>query len=420
MSRDEHFRRTWPGRVLSSAAVVVTVVVSTVTVLTIVLVSAAAGGAGSAVLSGLNAVGPAGGAIAEADSPGAESPGAETETTEPLWVITDPYGELDWAAYGQYKANLHTHTTTSDGTMNPHVVVDTYQALGYAVLAITDHDEVTYPWTAFSEMRASSLSSRRMFTVAHRMPKSLEFEDRDPDRMGMVAIQGNELSMHHHMGSYFSDYRGTADLEASLAATAANGGLAMLFHPGRYNRPVEWYVELYRRYDHLFGLEVYNQGDRYPGDRRLWDAILDRTMPERPVWGYSNDDAHDLSHIGLNWNTLILPELSVEAVRRAMERGHSYFVYAPLGPGGPAPPVLEAVTVDDRNATLEVTARGHTQVDWVSSGAVVASGERVALDELEGLGAYIRAELRGAGGTVVGTQPFGLLPSGPAAASLPR
>ncbi len=387
------------GRTLSSAAVVVTVLASAVAVFMIVLVSVAADEAGADSLAGLNGESLAGDAIPE----------AESEATEPLWVITDPYSELDWVAHGQYKANLHTHTTTSDGAMNPHVVVDTYHALGYTILAITDHDVVTYPWTAFSEMEASPLSSRRMFTVAHRMPDSLEFEDRDPDRMGMIAIQGNELSMHHHMGSYFSDHEGTTEVEESLAAISAKGGLAMLFHPGRYNRPVDWYVELYRRYDHLFGLEVYNQGDRYPGDRRLWDAILDRTMPERPVWGYSNDDAHELSHIGLNWNMLILPELTQETVRRAMERGHSYFVYAPLGPGGPTPPAIESVIIDDHNATLELVAQGHVQVDWISSGEVVASGERVALDALEGLGSYIRAELHGAGGTVVGTQPFGLL-----------
>lgn len=29
----------------------------------------------------------------------------------------------------------------------------------------------------------------------------------------------------------------------------------------------------------------------------LWDQILTRTMPERPVWGYSCDDMHNADQL---------------------------------------------------------------------------------------------------------------------------
>ncbi len=39
-----------------------------------------------------------------------------------------------------YKANLHCHTTLSDGRQTPEQVKETYKKLGYSIVAYTDHD----------------------------------------------------------------------------------------------------------------------------------------------------------------------------------------------------------------------------------------------------------------------------------------
>ena len=92
----------------------------------------------------------------------------------------NPYAEVNWQSYGHYKAALHAHTTQSDGSQTPADVIDRYNALGYKVLALTDHDsygpggdnknprkhETTWPWQKFG---------------------------REPGELGMVAIQGNEV-----------------------------------------------------------------------------------------------------------------------------------------------------------------------------------------------------------------------------------
>ena len=39
----------------------------------------------------------------------------------------------------EYKASLHTHSTTSDGRMAPSQVIQVYADAGYDVLAFTDH-----------------------------------------------------------------------------------------------------------------------------------------------------------------------------------------------------------------------------------------------------------------------------------------
>ncbi len=39
-----------------------------------------------------------------------------------------------------YKANLHCHTTFSDGVWTPEQVKKEYQARGYSIVAFTDHN----------------------------------------------------------------------------------------------------------------------------------------------------------------------------------------------------------------------------------------------------------------------------------------
>lgn len=332
----------------------------------------------------------------------------------PGWDIDNPYESVDWTSHSRYKGNLHTHTTNSDGRSNPHQVVDTYHELGYDFLAITDHNAVTYPWTEFSDFEASSGSINRMESSPEQMPENLEYEDRDPAALGMIDIQGNELSRHHHTGSFFNDHNGTETVVESLEAIAAKDGIAMLYHPGRYQGrdpgqyKLEWYLDLYEQYDHLIGMEVYNQGDRYPQDRMLWDSVLTVLMPDRPVWGYSNDDMHHVSRLGRNWTVMILPELTHESVRKGMENGLSYFVYAPEGHYGPEPPVIQSINVNDRRGTIEITASDYDSVTWISQGNIVHTGNTVNLNELEETGNYIRAKIYGHGDIVVGTQPFGI------------
>ncbi len=320
--------------------------------------------------------------------------------------IINPYQNVDWENHLQYKANFHTHTTRSDGRLNPDTVVDIYHALGYDILAITDHNQVTYPWTGFSELDASETAYERKESDPETMPADFNYENRDPVVLKMIDIEGNEFSRHHHMGSFFNDLRGTEDVTESLEAIAAEDGIVMLNHPGRYNYPVDWYADLFHTHDHLIGLEVYNQGDRYPGDRPKWDSLLTVTMPERPVWAYSNDDMHTLPHVGRNWNMLILPKLTHESVREGMEKGLSYFIYAPRGHDGPAPPEIHYIKTKD--GTIEIKASGYLYMEWISEGKVVHKKGTININETENIGSYVRAMFYGPGGTVAGTQPFGI------------
>jgi len=297
--------------------------------------------------------------------------------------IVNPYSQVSWQTFNRYRTNLHAHTTESDGDDTPQAMIDAYQAMGYDVLALTDHNNVTWPWTAY---------------------------DRDPATLGMLALRGSEASSHNHIVSLFNDYSGTgvSDIETSFQTIGANGGVSIIAHPGRYSsdfasraEELAWYIDVYNRHPHILGMEVYGYGDRYPGDRALWDQLLAEMLPGRPVWGFSSDDAHRVGHVGRDWQTLLLPELTEAGVRSALETGQFVFHYAPTA-GDPAP-VINAIDVDEAAGTITIDASGWTSIQWISDGVAINTTDTTL--DVSALRGYVRAALQGPTGRTY-TQPF--------------
>ena len=153
-------------------------------------------------------------------------------------------------------------------------------------------------------------------------------------------------------------------------------------------------------------MEIYNNGDRYPHDRQLWDSVLVALLPVRPVWAYSNDDMHGEKSIGRNWNIFILPELTNEWVRKGIEEGRSFYVYSPEGHENPDIPLIHAVKVYQKKGQIQIEATGQDSIRWISDGQIVKKGNFIKLDDCPEISTYVRAEIFGSGGVVIGTQPF--------------
>lgn len=328
-----------------------------------------------------------------------------TASAQEKVVVLNPYEDVVWDAEHR-KGNFHTHTTESDGAQDPATVIDGYHGEDYDVLAITDHNHVTWPWTEYGQ---------------------------NPEHLGMLPIPGNELSRHNHNLSLFTEYpspvrdSATDRLHTSIQEVSEIGGLNVVAHPGRYWEPgdnrvpddaLAKYIGLFYGYDSLVGMEVHNQTDRYPWDRRLWDALLEKLMPERPVWGFANDDSHGEHHIGLNASWFPLSDLNESTVREAIEEGRFYFSTVTTHPQKwqdmDRAPRITGVDYDRQANTITLAAEveGESveaeQVRWISNrGDVVANGLSIDLAEVDELSSYLRAEIRSEGGLTY-TQPFGL------------
>ena len=338
-------------------------------------------------------------------------------------LTNNPYQEIDWTTINQFKGNFHTHTTqsndASDGFTTAYVV-DRYHAAGYKILSLTDHDYNPYPWELFPQY---------MSTVPARNPAEL----------GMLAVPGNELSkdntnswsertggQFNHHNDFFTGRQGQefASLQESYAYTYALGGMQIINHPGQYwsinNTYSEtqkdgpgWHATNFKTYPSLIGLEVYNQGNRRPNDRILWDQILERTMPERPVFGYSCDDAHNDDQLFRNYNFMLMEELSTEELKDAMRNGETYFCYEPKGSGEAKAPRITNIAVDEDKKTITIEANG--LVYWIYGTDKTSAAPSSARSTVVGIGntfcyegyqgSYVRAFITNVYGETC-TQPF--------------
>ncbi len=324
-------------------------------------------------------------------------------------TLLNPYEGADWAATAQYKANLHTHSTEGGGTNTPAEVIDFYHERGYSILAFTDNDECTYPWEDWG---------------------------RDPEALGMLALRANEHKNHEHIAGYFVCMKTDSTSETqTLSEIGAEGGAAVLVHPGRYWDLVDgsipdevlekyagWYTEFPQ--NQLIGFEVFNSVNIHPRDRMLWDALLEALMPARPIWGYANDDTHWFTYFGLpmagvSWNMILADHLDETSVRDSMETGRFYFstVCTQVDPSlwnAALVPVITNIIHDKTAGTVTISALSgdqplaEDQYRWISGGETVHVGPTLDYQNTPGIRTYIRAELENDSGSTL-TNPFGIV-----------
>jgi hypothetical protein len=404
-------------------------------------------------------------------------------------ALNNPYANVDWASNGQYLSNLHTHTNNSDGDQTQANMFKQYQALKYDFLSFTDHDVVMSPWPNYGINDGKVEPSKGGVGGTTGLPAINGWKTSD-----VLCIKGNEVSKtgweNHHFNSYFSDFvsDGTAPDVASLLRQCAAfdpNGLQVLNHPGRYtymaegqrywdptdpqypnvnNRffkgsatsltwedKVNWYVNQYKDIPSLVGLEVLNYGNQYPKDRQLWDDILTKTMPERPIWGFANDDSHYINmangynmSVNRDMDIMVLPNKTVSDFKEAMKNGNFYFSSRytlpghgftenpnnNLSPGAGRDKLLPKITnikVNEAEGTINIEGENVNSIQWISCGEVVGTGATInyktakyATDTVDTEGnktvykagdnidRYVRAVLTGDGGESF-TQPFGIV-----------
>ena len=356
-------------------------------------------------------------------------------TGEYDYTIANPYETVDWDTHGQYKANFHSHTTESDGGNTAKEMIEDHYAKGYDILAITDHNFTNTTWDRTDRPATNADGEKIEYLTTERMNEINSGVGRDG--RGMISIPySNEQSRSDHLNTFWTDFNNSsgATLEGNILAAEDLKGISHINHPGRYTggsgktndegvlvsshpETISKYVDLFERYDSLTGMEIINKKDGdSASDRILWDNILKQTMPECPVWGYSNDDTHSVSATGFSYNMMLMPENTAENVRYSMENGTFYAVAKvakrELGGNfvseGPTPEITD-ISVDNEEDSITIEGNHYNTIEWIADGQVIATGNTIDLDDFNGkVHNYVRAQLKGNGG-ISFTQPFGVI-----------
>jgi len=358
---------------------------------------------------------------------------AGCEAPSPERVFETPLAGVNWGAIEHHDMQIHVHPGLGAEEYDPHQTVDRYLAEGFTILAFTPHDydvpdeyiDNVYPWTRFAEIfeRIRDVPNPTEDNQTYGEFASEPWENRDPIALGMVSVQGSEISGHHHINSLFTSFTtsGATEVE-SLEEIQRMGGIALFNHPGRHverqGLEAEWYVELYRRFDALVGQSIYNRIDSHPEDRAFFDRVAHLLGPERPIWLYGEDDMHGERTLAWNRNVILLenfrpgslhpdlPDGSAPDVKAALTDG-TFYLWKPSEQYNRRAfdlvnvEVEEGVlrlTVDHPDRVTEVRWRTHDPESQTT--VTIHRGFELSMEQVPAGAHFVRGELEGAEGTI--------------------
>ncbi|HZK39841.1 MAG TPA: hypothetical protein VFD23_06800 [Clostridia bacterium] len=355
------------------------------------------------------------------------------------YTITNPYETVDWNTWSHYKANLHTHSTVSDGKDTFVDTIEEYYARGYDVLAMTDHGVVNRGWnvtpTPVPIISFNMILGKPVPLSNERYIQITTGADRGGRGMTDVPF-GIELNAavltKSHVNGFFVDYGQNSwgkenDFEGPIAAVDALGGLTHINHPGDWlgsardiniakdPKNIKFFADILKKYPSCLGIEAINNHDSVTRhDRVLWDELLESVIPSgRNVWGFANSDSHNFAHIDTGFEVFMMPSNTVDNVRTAMENGTFFacgrIARPELGEdfrGEGQQPVVTNITVDHTLQRITIEGTDYDTIEWVAKGDIIATGNTIDLNAHEDdIGRYVRAQLKGPGG-ICFTQAF--------------
>jgi len=280
-----------------------------------------------------------------------------------------------------YKANLHTHTTTSDGDTSIDDRVRQYRDQRYQVLAITDHGATN---------DVSALSTDDFLVIS-----GMECHPQAPHGADLYHFVC--LNVPHG----FAIPEGS-DANTQIRLVKEAGGEVILAHPYWCGHNLTHLLPL----EGHIGIEVYNAtcsriGKAYSSVH--WDDLL---AAGEFVPASACDDTHHGRDIFMGWTMVKCESLTVESVLNALRRG-SY--YATCGP------TITDFRMVDGKVTLQCSPA--TEVHFLcarSSGTSVYAddGDPIVCAEFAPnlSRQYVRAEIVDARGRRAWTNPIALEP----------
>lgn len=237
-----------------------------------------------------------------------------------------------------YKANMHTHTTVSDGKFTPEEVKAAYMREGYSIVAFTDH-EILLPHPELCDENFLALTGVEIaLNPAGVHPQyartyHLNLYPRDQLKRDFGAYTDKEVWLEHSRKYALPEQAGR-NYPREYSVKCANEIIALAKKEGffvSYNHPV-WSLQTSEDYaglKGLWGVEVYNTDCArvgLPDTPQPFDELL--RAGER-VFPLATDDSHgDRDRFG-GYLMVKAEELECDAVIEALEAGNFYATTGP-------------------------------------------------------------------------------------------
>jgi hypothetical protein len=292
-----------------------------------------------------------------------------------------------FAAPGRfYKGNLHTHSTRSDGLLDPEAVVAAYRDRGYDFLALTDHflPPFDFPITDTRPFRTDDFTTLLGAELhAHRT----EFDD----FWHILAV-----GLPADFAPWTLDETGPR-LAARAAAAGAFVGIA---HPAWYGLTLDDALTI----EAAHAVETYNYNCLICCDRadswHLYDQLLARGQR---LTAYAADDAHfnpaEFDAFG-GWVHVRAEALAPNALLGALKAGH---YYSSTGPE------LHDLDLAGDDLTVTCSPASAVVISGYGANAITRRGDgltRCTLPVRQFAGSYLRVTVLDADGRRAWSNPL--------------
>lgn len=247
-----------------------------------------------------------------------------------------------------FKANLHTHSTISDGDFSPEELKELYKKQGYQILAITDHSVIT-DQSALSEenflmLTGVEISVGQDKDFLHRKSYHFNLISKRPDNLWLPILPKNPKYLPYLKfveSPNMERQHNTESVNAIIAKSNEHDFLVT------YNHPV-WSQHDYTDYADLKGLwamEICNYNGQYGGHDGYSSMVYrDLLTKGNRIFPVGCDDMHTTAAYAGSWIMVGAEALTYDDVIHALESGD---FYASTGPE------IHSLTVE--GAILKIT-----------------------------------------------------------------
>ena len=236
-----------------------------------------------------------------------------------------------------FKANLHTHTTISDGTLTPIETKEAYKALGYQILAITDHNIIA-DYSNLNDADFLMLTAIEINVNANDCTKlggktyHLNLIAKDADNLwSPTKIYGRFPNAQEYEAKMQCE-----NMELECNPESINTMIQKANEKGflvTYNHPT-WSCQSYPDYatlKGLWGVEIRNTECCMLGHNENNISVFNDILKfGNKIFPLGADDMHFARAIGKSWIMVGAEKLDYKCVIDALENGNFYMSCGPV------------------------------------------------------------------------------------------
>ena len=251
-----------------------------------------------------------------------------------------------------WRGNLHTHSSLSDGALEPKAVVDAYKAAGYDFMQLSEHFIGNFKWPIADTRAFRSNSFTTLIGAELHAPETKVGE------LWHIVAAGLPLDFPKNR---------EGETGAELAARAREAGAFIgIAHPAWSQLT----IEDGRAIAAAHAVEIYNHGCAIENDRGDGWYLLDQMLSEnRRLTAFATDDAHFKTpdHFG-GWVHVKAESLDPDILLDALKAGHFYSSQGPQ---------IHGIAIDGKNIQIATSPVDTITVICGNSRSLVRNGRAI-------------------------------------------